>query len=340
MRIKMMLAAALLAVGLAAQSAAQRAPAVVFSRMMDRAVRQRDPNGQAHKLLDHADWASLSPDGRYIAHWNVEATQMHLCAIEDGSDWVVDTLPGVIMREMVWSSDSKAFAYNVGKSNLPGVRVFDLAKGVASIIGGRFTMIAPAPQPGYFLGITDEIVRVNMANGERLPTVGIKDNLFEVQYSPKGDFVAAIVADKSPPAASDDEPDCSTGTHAVILQRPGAQKPTRIPFPAGFDDAKEFDISPDGTMLAITFGTEGCDYPGDVARVYKVDLRDLKLEPLSPEGKWSVKPRWAPDGKSVVYSDYGGSEDGALYQVDVSTRRIVRLTDPKGDGPDTVIGWR
>jgi len=91
----------------------------------------------------------------------------------------------------------------------------------------------------------------------------------------------------------------------------------------------------------VTFGAEACDYPGDKARVYSVSIPDLALTPLSPADRLSVQPRWSPDGKTIVYSDYSGSTP-PLIAVDVRTGKVTKLTNPGQDGyaPDTFLSWR
>jgi Tol biopolymer transport system component len=101
----------------------------------------------------------------------------------------------------------------------------------------------------------------------------------------------------------------------------------------------DFSFSPDENAIAVTFGVVGCDYPGERARVYLVSLPELKLMPISPEDRLSVKPVWTPDGKAIVYSDYTGS-DSPLVCFELVTRKITRLTNPGQFGPDTWLGWR
>jgi Tol biopolymer transport system component len=83
----------------------------------------------------------------------------------------------------------------------------------------------------------------------------------------------------------------------------------------------------------------GCDYPGDKARIYHVSLPEMKLTAISPEDRLSVKAVWTPDGKTVVYSDYTGS-DSPLVAYELATRKITRLTNPGQFGPDTWLAWR
>jgi Tol biopolymer transport system component len=113
-----------------------------------------------------------------------------------------------------------------------------------------------------------------------------------------------------------------------------------VPFPHGFDTVLDFQFSPDDQAIAVTFGVTGCDYPGERARVYVVSLPEMRLEPISPSERLSVEPRWTPDGKTLVYVDYQGS-DSPLVAFDLQTRKVTRLTSPgQFFGPDTWLGWR
>ena len=112
-----------------------------------------------------------------------------------------------------------------------------------------------------------------------------------------------------------------------------------VPYPKGFDTVLDFSFSPDEKTVAVTFGVVGCDYPGERAKIFLVSLPDLKLTPISPEDRLSVKPAWTPDGKAIVYSDYTGS-DSPLVAFELATRKVSRLTHPGQFGPDTWLAWR
>ena len=75
------------------------------------------------------------------------------------------------------------------------------------------------------------------------------------------------------------------------------------------------------------------------AQVFLVSLPELKLTPISPEDRLSVKPVWTPDGKAIVYSDYTGS-DSPLVAFDLATHKVTKLTTPGQFGPDNWLGWK
>jgi hypothetical protein len=136
-----------------------------------------------------------------------------------------------------------------------------------------------------------------------------------------------------------DEPDCTGGTFALSIQKTAPKQVIKVPFPPGFDSVLDFAFAPDESALAVTFGAAACDYPGDVARVYVFSLADLKLVPISPADRLSVKAHWSPDSKVVIYSDYSGS-DSPLMVVDVQSGKAATLTNPNQWGPDEFLAWR
>ena len=135
-----------------------------------------------------------------------------------------------------------------------------------------------------------------------------------------------------------DTPDCTGGTFALIVQQ--GKQLSDVPFPEGFDSVLDFQFSPDDRAIAVTFGVASCDYPGERARVYLVTLPEMTLKPVSPADRTSVDARWTPDGKTLVYVDYQGS-NSPLVAFDLQTRRVTRLTSPgQFFGPDTWLAWR
>jgi Tol biopolymer transport system component len=148
----------------------------------------------------------------------------------------------------------------------------------------------------------------------------------------------AVSVPASSTASEDDSPDCTGGTFALIVQK--GKQLLDVPFPEGFESVLDFQFSPDDRAIAVTFGVASCDYPGERARVYLVSLPELTLTPISPAERLSVEPRWTPDGKTLVYVDYQGS-DSPLVAFDLGTDKVTRLTDPgQFFGPDTWLGWR
>lgn len=63
------------------------------------------------------------------------------------------------------------------------------------------------------------------------------------------------------------------------------------------------DLSPDGTRVAYTKYENG----GDRRRIMSVDLTSGRTTLLNP-CKHCYAPIWSPDGKHIVYSDFGGDQ--------------------------------
>src|SRR6266849_4419039 len=319
-------------------AAANNAPALpdfVFERMDLLCVRHSDGRFEQLPKEIAGFW---SPDGHELAYWNKEKHELHFRSIADGSDTIADVLPDFTPQEMYWSEKGRAFVYPANNANPLRYRVLDLDTGKRSLVGRDLTRIVGVPDPAHLLATTQNTVeRISVADGkhEVVATLNFPNT---AQYSPGGTWLAIEVQVLNPqePANDDDTPDCSTGIFAIVLQKTGSRQLLKAPFPDGFESVVDFAFSPDDRSLAVTFGGESCDYPGDKARVYVVSLPDLVLTPLSPADRLSVQPHWSPDGKAIVHSDFLAS---TLIVVDVRTGKATKLTNPGQNGPDTFLSW-
>ena len=319
-------------------AAANNAPALpdfVFERMDLLCVRHSDGRFEQLPKEIAGFW---SPDGHELAYWNKEKHELHFRSIADGSDTIADVLPDFTPQEMYWSEKGRAFVYPANNANPLRYRVLDLDTGKRSLVGRDLTRIVGVPDPAHLLATTQNTVeRISVADGkhEVVATLNFPNT---AQYSPGGTWLAIEVQVLNPqePAKDDDTPDCSTGIFAIVLQKTDTRQLLKVPFPDGFESVVDFAFSPDDRSLAVTFGGESCDYPGDKARVYVVSLPDLVLTPLSPADRLSVQPHWSPDGKAIVHSDFLAS---TLIVVDVRTGKATKLTNPGQNGPDTFLSW-
>jgi dipeptidyl aminopeptidase/acylaminoacyl peptidase len=312
-------------------------PEMVFSRVADYLVCLRHSDGKAEEMLHGGPWMKMSPDGDHLAYWIPEKHELHVFSIVTRTDAVVDVAPGANMREIAWSGQGRLLAYALRDANAPGIRVVDMQSGKRSIVNATFSAIVPSPDTEHIVVVTWQgVERIRIADGQRAIIVAA-DFVNEAAYSRSGALLGMLVSQASTTTTDDNEPDCTGGTSALLIE--GAQQPLKIPFPPGFDNVLDFAFSPDDRAVAVTFGAAACDYPGDLARVYIVTLADQELVPLSPADRLSVKAQWSPDAKTLVYSDYSGSDSG-LAAVDVQTGKTVRLTAPTQDGPDEFLGWR
>jgi hypothetical protein len=312
-------------------------PDFVFSRMDLLCVRHSD--GRFEQLPTIAGQVP-SPDGSEVAYWNTEKHELHVRSRSTGSETIVDSLD-FTPKELHWSTKGRALVYPVNNANPIHYRVLDLDSGKRSIVERGLTRILGAPDPAHLLAVSQNAVeRISVSDGkhEVLATVNSPDS---AEYSPLGTWLAIQVPGPGGgrEAGDDDTPDCTGGSFAVVLQSAATKQLFKVPFPEGFDDVLDFSFSPAEDALAVTFGRVGCDYPGDVARVYIVSLPNLSLAPLSPVDRMSVQAHWSPDGKTILYSDYTGS-DTPLIAVDLRTGKAAKLTNPGQNGPDTFLSWR
>jgi len=322
-------------------------PGMIFSRMMGDLVCERKPDGTSSELLSGAPFAAISPTGTEIAYWAVEKRELHVFATATHTDIVVDPLPGAIMRDLVWSRQGRRLLYLASAIEPAGIRIIDFDSGKRSLLAGHFTTLTESPDPDYAVAVTPTgVQKIRLADGKP-EMLAAAEFATDTSFSRSGQLLGFLVpppSAKSGPAganaqAEDDSPDCTGGTSILKVQEKGKARLLTVPFPRGFDSVLDFSFSPDDRNIAVTFGAAACDYPGDVARVYVVSVAELKLTPVSPSDRLSVKPQWSPDGNVIVYSDYTASDSG-LFAVDLQARVATRVTDSRDNGPDQWIAWR
>jgi hypothetical protein len=324
-------------------------PEMVFSREWGQLVCVRHPDGRTEKLRDGVPWEAVSGNEDEAAYFVPEKRELHVFAITTGTDAIVDVLPETKkVSGMFWSVKGRSLVYTLERETR--VHVLDLNTGKTNVVERGGTRIVAAPDPKHVLGIgQDGAELISIDGGKRELAAAVKD-ADRAQYSQSGALLGimsfASMADQKAAAATpassavteDDSPDCTGGTFALIVQK--GKQLLDVPFPEGFDTVLDFQFSPDDHAIAVTFGVAGCDYPGERARVFLVSLPEMRFEPISSSDRLSVEPRWTPDGKTLVYVDYRGS-DSPLVAFDLQTRKVTRLTSP-GEffGPDTWLSWR
>ena len=352
-------------------------PDLLFSREGLICVRHSD--GKSEQLADGLPWGFASASKSEIAYWNPDSHELRVKSINGASDHpsdhpsdqLIDTLPGAIMSGMVWSSKGRTLTYFPSRAKPPGLRAINLDSGSRKIFTDNFVSLLASPDPGYVAAVaTEGVVRFRLSDGAR-ELVAPATYPAEASYSQSGALLGILVsapgrietasvpaapatnsnspkaataspAPAAPPAAppaDDDTPDCTGGSFALIVHRASTGKLVTIPMPKEYDSVLDFAFSADDRSIAVTFGVTGCDYPGDTARIYRVDLSDLALTPISPADRLSVQAHWSPDGNTILYTDYTGS-DSPLVAIDLRSHKITRLTNPGTLGPDTFLSWR
>jgi Tol biopolymer transport system component len=94
------------------------------------------------------------------------------------------------------------------------------------------------------------------------------------------------------------------------------------------DQAADYQVSPDGTMVAFT----GAGEEGDPRYVYVAEVDGTLVRPMTDGPSAASAPQWSPDCERLVYSLTGGSEgfiDILIVDVDGATDSRRALT---GDG--------
>jgi hypothetical protein len=326
-------------------------PEMLFSRKWGELVCVRHPDGRTEVLRDGLPWKAVSGNGSEAAYFVPEKRELHVFSIATRTDVIVNVLPGAKkVSGMFWSVKGRSLVYTLeGETR---VQVLDVDTGRTNVVERGLTRIVAAPDPMHVLGVGQDGAELISVDGGKRELVAAVKYADRAQYSKSGALLGilgfASMADQaaaaavSVPASStemeDDGPDCTGGTLALIVQK--GKQLLDVPFPEGLDSVLDFQFSSDDHAIAVTFGVAGCDYPGDRARVYLVSLPEMRLKPISPADRMSVEPRWTPDGKTLVYVDYQGS-DSPLVAFDLQTRKVTRLTSPgQFFGPDTWLGWR
>ena len=318
---------------------------ILFDRGGEVWVMDGDARRQ-HKVLGDSPWSALSPDGIHIAHWSVNDGQVRVLSLDDGCDAVIDSLqppPG----DFGWSNDGHTLAYVGRSARGAGLHVLPFPVGAAVPKVFPYFSFVSLSEDGRYAIKSDlaSVIRVDLRSGEETVVYSVdpkKEGIWGAFLARHGGMTAVLmIQDYGAAPVDEDEPDCSTGTTALrILTASGAT--VDVPFPEGFSSVlnDELDFSPDGKDLAIAFGAERCDYPGDVAAVYLFNLETRKLTRLSPEERLAARVKFSPDGKAVIYTDFMGEGTTRIYRMELPSGPRRPLTAPRQYDYDTVIDWR
>lgn len=324
-------------------------PSFAFSRQDLVCLHRSD--GRDDNLAKGLPWDSASVSHSDVAYWLADKHELHLLSLQDHSDRILDTIPNAIMRGLIWSSAGRVLSYLPAGAQPPGFRAMDLDSEQRMTFPGSFVELVPSPDPKYVAAVSSNgVVRFRLSDGKQ-ETVAAAEFPGQASYSRSGAYLGVTVASftaaesaaeatgqSSPAAVDDDSPDCTGGAFALLIKRANTDQMARLPFPKGFDTVLDFAFSPDDRAIAVTFGVTGCDYPGELARIYKVSLPDLTLTPISPVDRLSVEPHWSPDANTILYTDYTGN-DSPLVAFDLRSGKTTRLTSPGQFGPDRFLAW-
>lgn len=325
-------------------------PEMLFGRSWDELVCVRHVDGRTERFRSDLPKGVVSPDGNAIAYWNLQKQELHVFLTASHSDVLVESLPGAKLREMAWSAKGHMLSYLLNSASPAGIRSYDADTNKWILFGGTYVAVVAPPDAQHVVAVNWDGVKTLSLSDATTEMAAKVQYVVSAEYSHGGKYLGilsnlSIAEQNAPPApaaqapAEDDGPDCTGGTLALILQDTKTKQLVDVPYPKGFDTVLDFSFSQDEKMVAVTYGVVGCDYPGDRAQVFLVSLPELKLTPISPEDRLSVKPVWTPDGKAIVYSDYTGS-DSPLVAFDLATHKVTKLTTPGQFGPDNWLGWK
>lgn len=318
---------------------------ILFDRGTELWIMEGDGQHQ-RRVLGDSPWSALSGDGMHIAHWNATEKKLRVLSLEDGCDTVIDTLQPPL-GDVGWSNDGRTLAYIGRSARGTGLHVlpYPVDAAVPKIFPG-FSAVSLSHDGRYALrSDLKSVIRVDLLSGAQKTVYAVdanKEGIWGAYFARHGDALAVLMIQESGATSEDDEePDCTTGTTALRLVTPSGTT-IDVPFPPGFTSVlnDEFDFSPDGKEVAIAFGAERCDYPGDVAAVYLFNLETRKLTRLSPEDRLAARVKFAPDGKALVFTDFVGDGTTRIFRLDLAERRLRPLTTPRATDYDTVIDWR
>lgn len=300
-----------------------------------------DGDGQHQRqVLKTGGWPTLNPDGIHVAYWN--GKNLQILSLVDGCETLADDTLLSAPLDIGWSGDGKTLGYVGTGSQGQGLHVLPFpTTGARPKVFPYFNHVALSHKGRYALTVVNGVTQVDLLTGART-VLQATDEAYPswgATYSGPRDTLAVLTSVRETNDESD-EPDCRGANTALQLFTESG--PVSVPFPEGFNStlSYEFDLSPDGTQIAIAFGADRCDYPGDVASVYRFSLQDHKLTRVTPKDRLAGRVKFSPDGKAIVYTDFQGTGTTAIFRYDLATGRSHQLTTPRSEDSDYVVEWR
>lgn len=294
----------------------------------------------ARHVLSDATWSALNPDAVHLLHWDGKAVR--ILSLKDGCDTVVDdTIQGRLV-DLGWSRDGKTLAYVGTSRSGSGLHVLPFPVAGVPRVFEHFNHVALSSHGQYALLTSEGVSRLDLRTGQQTKIGDVDDrntHLWGATYRGDQDIVAEL--DGVRETGNDNNSLDCRGANTTLRLRTASSVIT-VPFPDGFDSTLEYeiDLSQDGNQLAVSFGADRCDYPGDVAAVYLFSLSDHSLLRVSPKGRLAGRVKFSPDGKALIYTDFRGTGTTTIYRYDLLTKQLKQLTAARQSDYDYVVDWR
>ena len=299
-----------------------------------------DPDGaNRRKIVENASAAAFSPDGNLVAYADKQG--VYVLSLLDGQSVSLAKVIEGQVDNLAWSPDQKHLAFYMATSpknwNLllasyppAGDAPRNLGPWYESISfspNGKF-IVHPSFDPSGAPGPPDILETVNVETGKRESIYRGATTIWEAKYSPDGSSIAFLMTDPKDNLSERDSGGAVTDLWILHLDSKKAEKI----MPGAWD----FDWSPDGRFLAIGTGTEAGDYPPDDGAVF-ISSADGKDQFQLSKNAPSMRARFSPDSKQVIFKDFYGS---GLVVGDLATRKLIPVTGFGPGGDYVVYDWK
>lgn len=270
-------------------------------------------------------WLRWSPDHQAIRASLSEFARVSLMEIRpDGSNFhkllTNDPLSIDDLSNGNWTPDGKLFVFqaqhNWGRTDIWALReksdfFHKLSSKPIQLTSGPLNFYAPQPSLDgkkiYVIGEQPraELARFDSKSGQFVPFLnGISAK--SVSFSRNGQWVCYISFPEASLWRSR-----SDGSDKLQLTSPPLVVHT-------------CRVSPDGRQIAISAGDPGSRIliyvvPIDGGTPRKIDVAKLNLN----------VPSWSPDGNSLIFAEFGGTDQSSVHSLDLKTLAITDLPSPQ-----------
>ncbi len=312
-----------------------------------------EPSGAQSRLLaTGVRAAALSPDGNLLAY--ADETAIRVLSLLSGQVATLATLQGGRIEGLTWSPTQTAVAYQVAQAD--GSKLFLAAYPPRGDpprnLGPWYETLSFSPDgtlllhPAFLAGTTShglEVVHVDTGKRDVVFRAPDLRHIFEAEYSPDGSHIAFTLSQPPPPASPEEEPDCSEPELHLWVLAVASKALVEIDLrrvQQAWTNVKDFAWSPDGKFLAVGIGTVDCDYPGSANGVFVTSLDQTVQFKLSRRQQ-SLGALFAPDGKQVVFTEYGDyGTHPQLVIGELATRKLTPIANTRSDEVPTALDWK